>query len=306
MGRRGEERKSRNENRTLSLLPFAIIREIGGLDIYIILRSMKLKSLLLILFIFTGQTAFNQKVEDSSNIIKVLSFNILHGATTKGDFNLDVIAKVIQDANPDFVALQEVDYKTNRAKKYDLVTELGWRCKMAPIFGRAMYYEDGEYGEGVLSKYTFINTNNWALPYSPGHEPRAALEIACALPSTDTISFVGTHLDHTNDETDRIAQALKINEIFSQCEHPTILAGDLNATPGSETINILEQFWTASYNQDNPAATYPSTNPSKKIDYVMFYPANRWLVLKTEVIQDSIASDHCGYLVWLKLLPADK
>ena len=102
--------------------------------------------------------SYNTKAQthiDSSNIVKVLSFNILHGATTKGDFNLDAIAKVIIDANPDFVALQEVDYKTNRAKKYDLVTELGWRTKMAPLYGRAMYYDDGEYGEGVLSKYSF-------------------------------------------------------------------------------------------------------------------------------------------------------
>ena len=51
-----------------------------------------------------------------------MTFNIYHGETMKGDFNLDVIAKVINDANPDFVALQEVDHKTNRAKKYDLVT----------------------------------------------------------------------------------------------------------------------------------------------------------------------------------------
>jgi endonuclease/exonuclease/phosphatase family metal-dependent hydrolase len=56
--------------------------------------------------------------------VKVLSFNILHGATTKGDFDLDAIARVIIEADPDFVALQEVDYKTKRAKGYDLVTEL--------------------------------------------------------------------------------------------------------------------------------------------------------------------------------------
>jgi hypothetical protein len=43
---------------------------------------------------------FGQIQVDSTRIVKVLSFNILHGATTKGDFDLDVIAKVIIDANP--------------------------------------------------------------------------------------------------------------------------------------------------------------------------------------------------------------
>ncbi len=77
---------------------------------------MKLK-VCIILFIFINfQTAFSQEGSlEKKRIVKVLSFNILHGATTKGDFNLDAIAKVIIDANPDFVALQEVDYKTNRA-----------------------------------------------------------------------------------------------------------------------------------------------------------------------------------------------
>lgn len=263
---------------------------------------MKLKvSLLLIGFVF-NQAVYSQVSIDSSKIVRILSFNILHGATTKGDFNLDAIARVIIDADPDFVALQEVDFKTNRAKKYDLVTELGWRAKLAPLFGKAMDFDGGEYGEGLLSTYSFFQTRNVALPCTPGNEPRAALEIITVLPSGDTIAFIGTHLDHLKDEKDRIAQVNKINQVFSKNIYPTILVGDLNAVPGSTPINILEEIWTASYDKKNPAPTYPSVDPSKKIDYVMFYPKNSWKILETEVIQDSIASDHCAYLVTLELL----
>ncbi len=244
----------------------------------------------------------SQSSADSGKIFRVLSFNILHGATTKGDFDLDAIAKVIIDANPDFVAMQEVDFKTNRAQKYDLVTELGWRSKMAPIFGRAMKYDGGEYGEGVLSKYTFVQSRNVNLPHSPGSEPRVALEIITALPSGDTIAFVGTHLDHLKDEKDRVSQVKKINEVFSLNKYPSLLVGDLNAIPGSTPINILEEIWTAAYDIKTPKPTYPSDNPVKKIDYVMFYPKNRWKVLETEVIQDTIASDHCAYLVTIELI----
>ncbi len=240
--------------------------------------------------------------DENSRKIKILSFNILHGATTKGDFDLDAIARVIIESKPDFVALQEVDYKTNRAKKYDLVTELGWRTKMAPIFARAMYYDDGEYGEGILSNYTFIQSRNVALPFSPGNEPRAALEITAILSSGDTIAFIGTHLDHLKDENDRILQVRKINETFSSNKYPTILAGDLNAEPGSTPINILEELWTGSYNKENPEPTFPSNAPLKKIDYVLFYPQESWRVLETKVIQDTIASDHCAYLVTLELI----
>ena len=263
---------------------------------------MKLKIFIILFAIATGHTVWSQTLIDSSKIIKVLSFNILHGATTRGDFDLDVIAKVIKEANPDLVALQEVDFKTNRSKKYDLVTELGWRTKMTPLFAKAMNFDGGEYGEGILSNYSIVQSRNISLPYTLGNEPRAALEIITVLRSGDTIAFLGTHLDHLSDEKDRVAQVRKINETSSLNQYPTILAGDLNALPGSRPIKILEEMWSASYDKKNPNPTYPSENPTKKIDYVMFYPKNRWKVLRTEVIQDPIASDHCAYLVTIELI----
>ena len=231
-----------------------------------------------------------------------LSFNILHGRTTNGSFDLDIIANVIKKANADFVSLQEVDFKTNRAKKYDLPTELGYRTKMTSVFGRAMYYDGGEYGEGVLSKYSFLSTRNVALPYTKGNEPRAALEIITVLKSGDTISFIGTHLDHLKTDYDRVSQAKAINKAFSENKYPTILSGDLNDEPNSKTINILESFWKASYDKANPKLTFPSDNPTKKIDYVMYHPKKKWKVISKETICDTIASDHCAYLVTLELL----
>lgn len=243
-----------------------------------------------------------QYLSQEKAVIKILTFNILHGATTKGDFNLDVIADVIIRTKPDYVALQEVDFKTNRAKKYDLVTELAFRTGMIPLFGRAMNYDDGEYGEGILSKSTFIKTRNVPLPYLEGYEPRTALEITTITEWGDTISFVGTHFDHEDDDTNRVMQAEEINSVFSQNMYPTILSGDLNATPNSRPINILESVWTSTYNRDNPEPTFPSENPQSKIDYVMYIPYDSWRVIETKVIQDTIASDHCAYLVTLKLV----
>ena len=237
----------------------------------------------------------------ASKTIKVLTFNIYHGATMKGDFNLDVLAGLIKKADPDLVAMQEVDFKTQRAKNYDLATELGWRTKMAPLFGKAMPYSGGEYGEAILSKWSFISSKNIALPATPGKEPRAALMITTVTGSGDTISFIGTHLSHENSEN-RILQIKKINEVFEKVNYPSLLAGDLNDIPGSDAINLLEKFWTPTYDKDNPAFTYPSDKPDRKIDYIMYRPADSWEIIDTKVIQDSIASDHCAYLVTLKLL----
>lgn len=246
--------------------------------------------------------SLSQEVSDSSTAVRILTFNIYHGATMKGDFDLDLIAGVIKAADPDLVALQEVDFMTRRARGYDLATELGWRTGRASLFGRAMTYDGGEYGEAVLSRYSFIVSRNIPLPYTGNNEPRAALEVTTILPSGDTIVFIGTHLDHTGDETDRILQAKRINEILCGARYPVILAGDLNAEPGSAPIMLLEEHWGSAYDKDVPVPTYPSGVPSKKIDYVMYYPKDRWRVISSEVIQDSVASDHCPHLVVLELL----
>jgi len=80
----------------------------------------------------------------------------------KGDFDLSIIASVIKSANPDLVALQEVDFKTNRTRNMDLTAELGMLTNLTPLFGKAMPYDGGEYGEGILSRYSFLNTKNHA------------------------------------------------------------------------------------------------------------------------------------------------
>jgi endonuclease/exonuclease/phosphatase family metal-dependent hydrolase len=261
------------------------ISAISAIVIFTLLLSLKARS---------------QEYGQHGDTVRVLSFNILHGATTKGDFDLDKIASVIKNTDPDLVALQEVDFKTQRAKGYDLVTELGWRTKMAPLFGIAMPYNGGAYGEGILTKMPILKSENVALPHSPGNEPRAALSVLVQLVSGDTIRFIGTHLEHQSASTDRIDQVKKINEVFSDNNFPSILAGDLNATPESEPIQILKTSWTDSA-PENPAPTYSSENPEKKIDYILYHPEKRWEVLSTRVICDPIASDHCAILSVLKL-----
>ena len=254
-----------------------------------------------ILSIATPYISTQAQAPDSSRIVRVLTYNILHGKTLKGDFDLDLIASVIKSTNPDLVALQEVDWKTNRSRKYDLVTELGIRTGLSPLFARAMPYDGGEYGEGVLSRYTFLTTKNHPLPYTEGKEPRAAAEVNVVIKSGDTIRFIGTHLDHEGDDYNRFIQAQELNRVLTQDEVPSILVGDLNETPENRGMQLLFQQWQRSFKEDTP--TFPSDAPIKKIDYVLFRPANRWRVLETKVIDERVASDHRPVLVVLELMP---
>ena len=133
-----------------------------------------------------------------------------------------------------------------------------------------------------------------------GKEPRSALEINIIIKSGDTVRFVGTHLDHTSDSTDRINQANQLNDLFTNNDKPTILAGDLNAVSDSDVMRILFEKWNKTYFSDIP--TIPSDNPTKTIDFILYRPANRWRVLETTVIDEKFASDHLPVLSVLELL----
>jgi endonuclease/exonuclease/phosphatase family metal-dependent hydrolase len=258
-------------------------------------------TLVLCLLAWAGaQRASAQELGKDDRIVRVLSFNIYHGETMRGDFDLEQIARVIRDAEPDLVALQEVDLYTGRSSGRDLASELGLLTRMVPLFGMAMPFDGGEYGEGILSRYSFLKTRNHALPSGEGKEPRSALEARVVLKSGDTIAFVGTHFDHTG-EVDRISQAAVVRDILADIDLPVLLAGDLNATPESRTMEIL--FSDLKPSDTGFAPTIPTDEPRAKIDYILYGPPERWRVLESRVICDTIASDHCAFLSVLELLP---
>ncbi len=263
-------------------------------------RILKTVILPLLFSSFIFQSSQIQGQQISTDGIRVLTFNIYHGETMKGDFDLNLIANVIKSTNPDLVAVQEVDVNTNRAGKMNILSELGIRTGLIPLFGQAMPFNDGFYGVGILSRLPAWKTQNHQLPASIGREPRTALEALFVLPSGDTIRFVSTHLDNVDENTDRMDQGRALNQLFAIDEIPTILAGDLNAKPNSETMKILLKEWGKSFSKDIPTA--PSKNPKSKIDYILFRKEKKWEVVDTKVLEEEIASDHRPVLRILKLL----
>ena len=163
-------------------------------------------------------------------------------------------------------------------------------------------YAGGGYGEAVLTRHHIIDIKNNPLPHTPNAEPRAALEIQIELPTKERIAFVGTHLDHLRDQINRMNQAGRIKELYQDYDLPIILAGDLNAAPGSDPINLLSSDWEYA-SHDDPKPTIPAVNPRRKIDYIMYKPKARWKVIEVRVIDEKVASDHCPVFAVLELLP---
>lgn len=244
---------------------------------------------LVLMLIFAGALPALAQVQ--GQVIKVLSYNIHHGENTKGELDIHGIATVILATNPDLVALQEVDSATSRVKKADQLKQLAEATGMYIYFGKAMDHDGGGFGNGILSRYPIEKGYSIALPATgEGSEPRRAAVVTVKLPGDSLLQFASTHLDHLEDPTDRIAQTNILIKHFAQHPIPVILAGDLNALPASKEITVLKNTFTDATEKLGP--TWPSDNPTQKLDYILLH--NRWPlhVMTAQVIEETVASDH--------------
>lgn len=223
----------------------------------------------------------------SEPTLRVLSYNIHHGVGTDGKLNLGRIADVIKNANPDVVAVQEVDVMVPRSGNVDQAEELGRLTGMHVVFGKAIDLSGGAYGLAVLSKYPIKSTGKIMLPNISGGEQRilfsAKIEPDNGLPE---FTIVNTHFEYIQ-ESIQIAQANTFIEQYGNTS-PIILAGDLNATPESQTLDVLKQKLADS----TSGITEGTILEHGKIDYVLHGSNDSWRVIDAQVIMNDIASDH--------------
>ncbi|MEX2172242.1 MAG: endonuclease/exonuclease/phosphatase family protein [Pirellulales bacterium] len=234
--------------------------------------------------------------------LRVLSYNIHHGEGVDGKLDLDRIAAVIREAEPDVVALQEVDRRARRTGSVDQPAELGRLTGMRAIFERNIPLEGGEYGNAVLTRLPVISHKNHPLPSHYDGEQRGVLAVELELAENGPrCVFLATHLDYRPDDAERRASAAMINKLVAtQAEMPALLTGDLNARPDTPVLKDFSAEWTRANKELLP--TFPSRQPVRQIDYVLYRPANRWRVIETRVIDESLASDHRPLLAVLELI----
>ncbi len=234
----------------------------------------------------------NEQSETATGQLVVLSYNIRHGRGLDGRIDLERIASVIKSVDPDIVSLQEVDNQVNRSGHVDQAKELGRLTGMDTSFGRAIDVGGGEYGNAVLSRMPIIASE--VVPM-PGSELRCALvvtvDVAVDGEENERLTFIATHLDHRSREG-RIESIDIIEKIVADSDTPlAILAGDINAVPGSPELLKLNENWMNATDAEG-FYTFRADNPRRQIDYILVRPANAWRVLEKKVINEPLASDH--------------
>ncbi len=255
----------------------------------------------------TGTGGVTRAQAASTDQFRVLTYNIHHGnppsKEESGEIELDAIARVIRQANPDLVALQEVDVNTGRSGPGNQAEVLGEKLGMHAYFGKAIDYDGGYYGVAILSKYPISEASVIPLPEDadPKAEDRVLALAKVTLPGGKVIRFGSTHLDVRN-AGNRDQQVKRITEIALQESMPFIVAGDFNATPESSSIEALDKVFTRTCLLDCEP-TIPVNKPTKAIDFIAFTTGSPFQVVSQEVIPERYASDHLpvvATLRWLK------
>jgi endonuclease/exonuclease/phosphatase family metal-dependent hydrolase len=232
--------------------------------------------------------------------LRVLSYNIHHGEGTDHNIDLPRLAKVIANAKPDLVALQEVDDGCNRSGRVNQTAELARLTGLHGKFGKQLDYDGGHYGQAILSRYPIDELTVHWLPGKPDRERRIAVEARLKVGDTG-VSFISTHLHHQRSDF-REQQAAKLNELFGKVNRPVILAGDLNAEPDASPLDVLRERWTVA-TAGRSLLTYPSVKPATQIDFVLCRPAKRFRMVESRVIEEVLASDHRPILAVVELVP---
>lgn len=212
--------------------------------------------------------------------ITVMTYNIYGARASSGTpADLQALAKIINDAKPDLVALQEVDVNTqrtgttvNQAKELAKLTGMEWH------FAKAMDLQGGAYGDAVLSRLPIVSAKSYALPVDAGvgGETRSVAMIKVKKEDRE-FYFASTHFDHLQQEDSRILQATEFNKIVKSLDLPLVAGGDLNALPDSRTMGIIKSVMNLGCPQQCPL-TFPSAQPTRTIDYIMTAPTNKFSV----------------------------
>ncbi len=256
----------------------------------------------------------SQYISDAP-VITLSSYNIMASELS----SLESLKLALPDLKSDVIALQEVDYNTQRSSKsspgnipVNQAAILAESMSMHFSECRAISFDGGYYGMALLSRYPISKTEKIKLGNLNNREERAACVNYISIPRIPSpVAIIITHPDQDRDNTLRIKQ---IRELMGYVDEISkyaipIIIGDLNLVPASPEYSEL-MYQMNDTLPVNEYYTFPSWNPNRRIDYILTSKSQKWKVIEAQVIKentDSLTkwiqiSDHLPIRVKMKLM----
>jgi endonuclease/exonuclease/phosphatase family metal-dependent hydrolase len=238
--------------------------------------------------------------------LRVMSYNILHGAGEDGVFDLSRTAAAIRAQHPDIVGLQEVDdHWDTRSDFVDEPAALARDLHMRVFFG-AIYdlppatagQPDRKYGVAILSRYPILHAVDHDITRLSTQDPDPTPAPAPGFPEVVVnargahVHVFDTHLDYRADPSVRELQVADTVRIMRHAGGQQILLGDFNAEWDAPELTGLHSYgltdaWAATGRPGGD--TYPADVPVQRIDHITVTPQ---IGIDDVAVPDTQASDH--------------
>jgi endonuclease/exonuclease/phosphatase family metal-dependent hydrolase len=230
----------------------------------------------------------------TSCVVRVMTWNIHGGVGLDRRHDLARVLAIIQRADPDILALQEVDSRLVKGGEHPLALfrrVLGHHGIAAAAISTA----DGDYGQVLLSRWPMLDQEVHDISV-PGREPRRAIA-AVIDAAVGRLFVVATHLGLKFVERRR--QCAQLAELAQRSELTTVVLGDFNdwMWPGS-VQNMLARH----LNARTPHRTFPAFFPIFRLDRIYCRPAEALLRSWRDPSARSV-SDHLPIVAEIALRP---
>jgi endonuclease/exonuclease/phosphatase family metal-dependent hydrolase len=161
--------------------------------------------------------------------MRLLTYNIHKGVGgSDRRYSLNRIVRVIAEADPDLVCLQEVDRNCRRSHYHDQPALLARELNAAAhLFQLNVRHREGGYGNLILSRWSFRSEFHVSLRLRR-RKPRGAQLVVVDTPD-GALHLINWHLGLAEKERRWQAAHLLGHPLFQQSAHlPTLVVGDFN------------------------------------------------------------------------------
>jgi endonuclease/exonuclease/phosphatase family metal-dependent hydrolase len=239
--------------------------------------------------------------------LKVVTYNTHHGVGTDGRYNLDRIATVVANQNPDVVGLNEVMYNSsygggeNQPETYKRLLEQKTGRRWYYVYARM----DGNWsstswavGNQLLSRFPFSTTTKYELSTGAHSVAQGTIVV-----NSRTINLFSTHVSWENSSW-RTTETWGVRNWASTWAENRIVMGDFNTWPGTSDHRIMtsaySDTWAAGVSAgiaSSPSGSAGYTKGSSRFDYIYRSLGASALVLTRIVVPNTSSggvkpSDH--------------
>jgi endonuclease/exonuclease/phosphatase family metal-dependent hydrolase len=216
--------------------------------------------------------------------LKLMTYNIHRGIGKNGRLDLNAVAEVIKASDATVIALQEVERHSIRTVFQDQIKQLSAKVDMNYSYGKSINILNGEYGNGILSKYPIEEYKVYELPHIS--ERRTVLRTVINVDGLK-VAVYNTHLGLNASE--RKEQINYIKQMTSEEKLDYVLMGDMN-TVSDKMPDMTEQMKDCALGSEKQQqSTFVEKEVQERIDYIFVSP-NMEVKDYDVVIAD--ASDH--------------